>query len=791
MKKIITLFSIFAMLLIIPSCKVVTEDPEKEYEPINLTSSKYEHVSEEDFNRDLFYMNTLEFEVADPTVIYAEHGEGAGYFYAFGTSDLIDCHGVQCWRSSDLANWEYTGVALQPDPTNTWGFNNYWAPEIIYDDEYGLYFLFYNADDIDNPSQKHLSVAYSENVMGPYVIPNGIKNANGDKLEADEPVIDFVANQDKLPDNIQCRAQAIDASPFIDPQTGKRYLYWSWYDGYQEIFGMEMVDWFTPKYETVTKVTELNRVSVGSDEQIFDGDPALNEGPFVYYKDGTYFMTFSVFPYTHSQYQVRLAVSDNPLTGFKKLPVDDGGVILSTDPTWRHITSAGHHCFVPAGDSLYIAYHTFLDRSSIQYGRALAVDEVEFIKNSKGQLTMHTNGPTYSLQPIPSVITGYSNVAKDAKVTAEGLATWSSADYLTDNIIKTKESDLAVESEFTGPAKITFEFEKAVNLKAIMVYNSYFYDTSFVQIDSAELEYVVDEKGNTNIAKLGSIPFDFDWNAYNSRDMEPGGAAIAEFEDVPVKKVTLTINFKDFAISEIKLLGKEAEANAYKSEFASTYEYNNTIEINNFVNEGTYLGGTEFYEATYGWDFSHDGKEEGSYVTTTGVGDSYAYFKDVVTNKFYAEGYISTFAGSSYNKDLFPKFGMVVRNDESCMFFYIDAANQYTNKYVGYTQSKFGNSGDWDWSATEEIKPIDITYKNNELNLNENFVKIAILRDGEAFYLLMNDEVIFTSNSLRGLGANDMASVGFLGFNTPMVIKNYSITTDAAEITAVYDKLIK
>ena len=791
MKKILFTFLLIVSAVVLVACKKDNEEEQKEETPVvNLAAETYSTVSTDNFNRDLFYMNSLEFEVADPTVIYAEHGEGAGYFYAFGTSDQIGCHGFQCWRSKDLANWEYVGVALEPDPLNTWAVNNYWAPEIMYDEELGLYFLFYNADILGQDNKRCLSVAYSANVMGPYIIPDGETNAAGVTLSATTPVIDLNGNTDKFPDGIENRDSAIDASPFIDPETGKRYLYWSWYDGRQEIFGMEMTDWFTPKYETITQVTRLNKVSMTDDTEIFDGQPALNEGPFVYYKDGTYFLTYSVYPYTHESYQVRVAVSDNPLTGFTKLPVNDGGTILKTGPNWRHVKSAGHHCFVQAADKLYMVYHTFYDRSSIAYGRALAADEVEFVKNSQGQLTMHANGPTYSLQPIPAVISGYDNVASEAQVTATGLKGGSNAAYLTDNLIKMHEDDLVTEAAFTSKSSVTFTFEKAVNLKAVMVYNSIFYDNTFIQIDSMEFEYVRDASGKTAVAKLGTVGFDYAWNAYQNREMEPGGAAIAEFDEMPVVKVTINFNNGgyDFNLNEIKLLANVKSNPTYKDSFATTYTYNNKVEINNFVNEGTVLGGNEYYDATYGWDFAHDGTEAGRYVTTDGINDSYVYFKDVETTKFYAEAYVSTYASKSFNNDLWPKLGMVVRNDKACMFFYIDAADQYTAKQVGYTQSVFNDSGNWDWESTEETKPLDITYRNTELTLDENYVKIAILRDGALFYLLMNDEVIFTTDNLRSLGDEDNAGVGFLGFNSPMIIRDYSITTDSAEVDQEFAK---
>ena len=200
------------------------------------------------------------------------------------------------------------------------------------------------------------------------------------------------------------------------------------------------------------------------------------------------------------------------------------------------------------------------------------------------------------------------------------------------------------------------------------------------------------------------------------------------------------------------------------------------------------------YDATYGWNFENDGTGANSFITNNGVQDAYVYFKDVETVDFYAEAYISTYSKSAFPMwnnvaDPYPKFGMVVRNLDACMFFYIDAANSYSAQQVGYTQSKYGTSGDWDWAATEETAQVSINYSNAEFTLTENYTKLAIARIGENFYLYINDTLIFTASGLRSLGAEDLASVGFLGFNTPMVVKNYSITTDSATVSAKIEQL--
>ena len=46
----------------------------------------YENDTYDDYsyNKNLYYLNELNFQIADPTVIYVDEGEGKGYFYAYG-----------------------------------------------------------------------------------------------------------------------------------------------------------------------------------------------------------------------------------------------------------------------------------------------------------------------------------------------------------------------------------------------------------------------------------------------------------------------------------------------------------------------------------------------------------------------------------------------------------------------------------------------------------------------------------------------------------------------------------
>jgi len=121
MKKIFLTVFLGIILLSVGCTTTPTTDDTK-----GTFSYKEQLLSEDmDYNSSLYYLNTLEFQLADPTVVYIEEGEEAGYFYAYGTSDDIRVYGFQSWRSKDLTNWESMGIAYKPDFNDTWAVINY------------------------------------------------------------------------------------------------------------------------------------------------------------------------------------------------------------------------------------------------------------------------------------------------------------------------------------------------------------------------------------------------------------------------------------------------------------------------------------------------------------------------------------------------------------------------------------------------------------------------------------------------------------------------------------------
>lgn len=771
--KRITLVLIILLLLGLSACK---------QDDIELTEDfpYYEQKLSEnlDYNTDLYYLNQLDFEVADPSVIYIDEGEEEGYFYAYGTSDDIRVYGFQSWRSKDLTHWESMGVAFKPDFNVTWANVNYWAPEVLYDESDGLYYLFYSAQKTDGTF--HMSVAYSETPNGPFITPDNVRNGNGMMLSASEPVYNLQVNNTAIDPDI-ARLNVIDISPFIDPETGDKYIYFSYYDSFNqsEIFGMKMHDWLTPDYSTLTQLTAVGYLTVeaGLNSDITKTTPegTINEGPFMLYEDGTYYLTLSVYGYTDEKYQVRQAIADSPLGAFEKIPPEEGGTILATDPNWSHLTSAGHHAFLYVGDEIFIVYHTFLNRTDITEGRALSVDKVEFVDHD-GTMLLHANGPTDSLQPLPEEISGYKNIALDADITSDNTAEGSDITYLNDGVMSYLEYDSIPEYVADeGVTTITLSWDELVTARAIMIYNSIYYDESFLDIARVRMNYLADEDGTIKQVEMKNLRYDWDWNVDSSFGvMNPGGSVIAEFDDLTIESIEITfasVEGFQVGIPEIVVLGKAQSSGSTPSFSAYSYE-NPEFGSPELVNEGTTIGTNNGLSTQFGYDLTHDDGSENAYITQQWPYDQYAYFNDIYSTSFYVEAEFTVTNNASYANDPFPKFGLTVATTENTIFYFVDADPTYTQDSIGVAQRTFDNS-DWDWNTTEQnVSGTGISYKDGD------YVKLAIIRNGDEFYMLANDELYIFYDQFNIFVENYDATVGFLTFNTEVEIRNYMATED-------------
>ena len=532
--------------------------------------SYYDETGEEGINTDLFYRNDLLTTGADPGVIYITEGAYEGYFFLYN-SDQLSSRGIMCMKSKDLDTWEFVSNCFVPEDAS-WGTENIWAPEVSYDEENGKYYMFYSATNANTEAGyvncKYLGMAVSDTPDGPFVQYTGT-NGNGTEIGIGDPIFDIELLGYDHP--LYKRGTSfIDASPFVDPVTGDKYLYMCRNRNVHDtniICVVKMKDWATPDYSTYTELTTVNRTTYHGKTATERTEGEINEAPQMLYHEGVYYLTMSINATTEKEYSVIQAIGDSPMGPFEKIQESKGGLVLGTDLDWDHVSCTGSHCFVYAGEELFIVYHQNKDREmGGDMKRGIAMDRVEWAINEDGQTLLKAIGPTNSIQPKPASYTGYSNLAKKADVTATNVAEGSDASYLNDGLVRLQQVDCIEQFYGKKTVKITLDFDEYVTARALLIYNSYDYENAFYQIEKIDFSFreTVDGEASTGIARVEDIYYDFESNAMiNYGLMRPGAPLILEFDELEIDKVTITLTCPDgqdvLGISEIMLLGKEAE----------------------------------------------------------------------------------------------------------------------------------------------------------------------------------------------------------------------------------------
>lgn len=612
MKKIKILFSCLICLLFVAASGLVGCNG---YTYKNTALSHYSYGSGErtaDYNTKLFYRNDYDVTLGDPSTIYMDEGPYAGTFFSTGTTSGS---GFDIYKSTDFVNWELAGEGFLPSKDH-YGQTSFWAPQLLYDKDAlwadynieaeegesgkGLFFLFYSAFSKDSvtdivPRCYYPAVAISKEPGGPYTEYTGT-NGNGFEMNASTPLFDIENINPETGINLDENAEPgqelykysrsfIDACPYIAPN-GDKYLFMARNrvaDTSNEIWGVKMKDWVTPDYNTVTRLTSFGYTTTERTEEYnFVGySMKIDEGPYVYYHEGKYYLTFSIGSTNDKLYPVAQAIADSPLGPYTKIQPEDGGLVCSPGTDWD-INSSGHHSFFEVGDELWIVYHSYPVLGMDGIGsRAQCFERVYFTTNDKGQTVMHANGPTKVIQPLPEAVSGYKNIAPLAEVKATNMVKESNVSYLTDQLIamhnETGINDNVPEFEAKGNTEITLTFSDYVTARAIMIYNSQDYMKIFTEIDRIEFSYR-DENGNTGMAYIDDLAFNLDANLVPldyllSEDemefiddsyytMRAGGAAVAEFNELSINKIKIKIkkaSGKDgLNISDIVVLGKTA-----------------------------------------------------------------------------------------------------------------------------------------------------------------------------------------------------------------------------------------
>ncbi len=617
--KIITIFLAAASVMLLAGCQ-------KQYEVANYQGELKEGQIVSDYDKELFYRNDKHTDGADPFIL--DNRERDGYFYQYVTHGML-----MCYRSTNLMDWEAVGPTLD---VLDYGENgertevsklvnaDVWAPEVVYDSETELYYMFFSASPLADPdvvagqgvasaeAPQYLGyVATSKKPDRDYQVVDftnpescgaenvrtynktpGLKDANGEYIPAfphyyAKYLMLDPQEYNELSERTFGYAKknncgftgSIDFSPYVD-EDGTKYLYWVDNRDANAIMGVKMINWLTPDWSTAKGLTMVRYYSLADYQAKAEGKTVeyvsyelsgsiINEGPQMIKHNGKYYLSYSMNSYTDSSYQLGQAIADSPLGDFRKLRDEEGAVFLSggTEGS-REVSGSGHHTLIQIDGHLYNFYHRHDSVVVAGSKRNGAVDEVKWItikdKDGKDLDVMYTNGPTWTVQPRLEPFAEWKNIADEAKVSGS-----DDVKYLTDGLLSLykygnpqfveyiKETVIKEETTFT------FEFDKARPVRAIMVYEAKLENMAFDKISNIQM--ICEEDGKEVIRYIDDLKLNKEYYITNELDGEmyyikPGALIYAEFEELNVKSVKITIEVPEgqesVGISEVRILGK-------------------------------------------------------------------------------------------------------------------------------------------------------------------------------------------------------------------------------------------
>jgi beta-xylosidase len=293
-------------------------------------------------NSFLMYKNPIiNNNLADPFIRYEE-----GYYYFFATGQAIDHRFIPIYRSKDLSNWEFVRGAVSKGEKTDWNYKNFWAPEVL---KYkGKFYIYFTASPDSTPANtgNRVGVAIADHIEGPYtnlgvLVPNA----------------------------------SIDGHPELD-KDGSLYIFYT--------IERENAKGYIAGQIFVDKMISPSQVS--NHPKPIITNHIWQEGPFVLYRGGTYFLTYSVGNWGDSTYHIRYSTSNSMMGPYTERP----DTILKSN---EMVKGPGHHSFFQdqAGRD-WIVYHGWDTAYTARYPR---IDRI-FIKNK----TITSNGPTFTPQRV-------------------------------------------------------------------------------------------------------------------------------------------------------------------------------------------------------------------------------------------------------------------------------------------------------------------------------------------------------------------------------------------------------
>ena len=241
------------------------------------------------------------------------------------------------FSSKDLIHWQKHAHVLDIRDVK-WASYALWAPAIAHAN--GKYYLFFGANDIQSDKETGgIGVAVSDNPAGPFVDALG------------KPLIDKFHNG----------AQPIDQFVFKDDD-GQFYMYYGGW-GHCNVAKLNKDLLSLKAFEDTTYFKEIT-------------PEHYVEGPFVFKRQGKYYLMWSEGGWMGPNYSVAYAIGDSPIGPFNRV-----GKILQQDSTIGR--GAGHHSVIsiPGTGEHYIVYHRRPLNTDNPHHRQTCIDLMTFDKD--------------------------------------------------------------------------------------------------------------------------------------------------------------------------------------------------------------------------------------------------------------------------------------------------------------------------------------------------------------------------------------------------------------------------
>lgn len=242
------------------------------------------------------------------------------------------------FKSTDLVNWELVTYVF-PEGAPDWARNNFWAPELAYDEEQGKVYAYYTARNKET-GRLACAVASADSPEGPY-------EDHGPLVSQELGSIDAFETRD---------------------ENGKLYLLWK-EDGNSE-------DQPTPIW--AQEINESRTELLGEPHELFRNDQPweaqLIEGVCIFRKDDYFYATYSAGACCNKEcnYKAGVARAKNLLGPWEKYGKNP---ILKDNEDFR---CPGHGTVVEKEGELYYLYHAYNTKSDVFVGRQGILEKIQW-----------------------------------------------------------------------------------------------------------------------------------------------------------------------------------------------------------------------------------------------------------------------------------------------------------------------------------------------------------------------------------------------------------------------------